>query len=67
METIVRKPASFRLRTDLDEPNEVTRNAIKEARNRKQYLKEELYDNAEEIKTTGRALPLPVILILLRS
>lgn len=78
METlIVRKPASFRLRTDVlerlkinaarenrtlnnyvesvlmdivyCEPNEVTKNAIKEAMNRKKYPEEELYGSAEEL------------------
>ncbi len=75
--TIVRKPASFRLRSDLleglkrnakrenrtlnnyvesvlldvvyDEPNEVTKAAIEEAMNRKEYPENELYSSAEEL------------------
>ena len=75
--TIVRKPASFRIRTDVlerlkinaarenrtlnnyvesvlmdivyHEPNEVTKAAIKEAMNRKDYPEEELYSSAEEL------------------
>lgn len=75
--TIVRQPASFRLRADLleglkrnaarenrslnnyvesvlldivyNEPNEVTKAAIEEAMNRKEYPENELYDSAEEM------------------
>ena len=75
--TIVRKPASFRLRADLlerlkknavrenrtlnnyvesvlldivyDEPNEVTKAAIKEAMSRKEYPQEDLYDDVDEM------------------
>ena len=75
--TIVRQPASFRLRADLleglkrnaarenrslnnyvesvlldivyNEPNEVTKAAIEEAMNRKDYPENELYDSAEEM------------------
>ena len=75
--TIERKPASFRLRSDLieglrrnakrenrtlnnyvesvlldivyNEPNEVTKAAIEEARNRKEYPENELYGSAEEM------------------
>ncbi len=74
---IVRKPTSFRLRTDLlellkekalranrtlnnyvesvllddvyNEPNAVTKAAIEEARNRKEYPANELYSSAEEL------------------
>jgi len=75
--TVVRKPASFRLRADLleslkrnaarenrtlnnyvesvllgivyEEPNEVTKAAIKEAMNRKEYPEGELYNSADEM------------------
>ena len=56
--TIRRRPTSFRLRTDLverlkrkaaDEPNEVTKAAIEEARNRKDYPESELYGSAKEM------------------
>ena len=75
--TIVRQPASFRLRSDLleglkrnaarenrslnnyvesvlldvvyNEPNEVTKAAIEEAMNRKEYPENELYSSAEEM------------------
>ena len=75
--TIVRQPASFRLRADLleglkrnaarenrslnnyvesvlldvvyNEPNEVTKAAIEEAMNRKEYPENELYSSAEEM------------------
>lgn len=75
--TIIRKPASFRLRCDLlerlkknavrenrtlnnyvesvlldivyDEPNEVTKAAIKEAMSRKKYPQEDLYDDVDEM------------------
>lgn len=75
--TIVRKPTSFRLRTDLieglkrkaaqqnrtlnnyvesvlldivyDEPNEETKAAIEEAKNRKQYPADELYSSVDEM------------------
>lgn len=74
---IVRKPTSFRLRTDLlellkekalranrtlnnyvesvllddvyNEPNAVTKAAIEEARNRKEYPANELYSSAEDL------------------
>ena len=74
---ITRKPASFRLRTDLleglkrkaaqenrtlnnyvesvlldivyDEPNEVTKAAIKEAKNRKYYPEDELCESVNEM------------------
>ena len=77
MDTIVRKPTSFRLRTDLieglrrkakkenrtlnnyvesvlldivyNEPNDTTKAAIAEAKNRKHYPQEELYTNADEL------------------
>ena len=32
-----------------DEPNEVTKAAIEEAMNRKEYPTEELYDNVEDL------------------
>lgn len=32
-----------------DEPNEVTKTAIKEAMNRKEYPKEDLYDDVDEL------------------
>ena len=75
--TIIRRPASFRLRADLleglkrnaarqnptlnnyvesvlldivyNEPNEVTKAAIKEAKSRKVYPENELYSSAEEM------------------
>ena len=75
--TIIRKPTSFRLRTDLleglkrkaarenrtpgnyvesvlldivyDEPNEVTKAAIMEAMNRKEYPAKDLYDDVNEL------------------
>ena len=75
--TIVRRPTTFRLRTDLleelkrnaakhdcslnsyveslllddvyYEPNEVTKAAIEEAMNRKEYPENELYSSAEEL------------------
>ena len=77
MDTIVRKPTSFRLRTDLieglrrkakkenrtlnnyvesvlldivyNEPNDTTKAAMTEAKNRKHYPQEELYTNADEL------------------
>ena len=77
MDTIVRKPTSFRLRADLierlrrkakkenrtlnnyvesvlldivyNEPNDTTKAAIAEAKNRKHYPQEELYTNADEL------------------
>ena len=42
--TIIRRPASFRLRA-----NKVTKAAIKEAKNRKVYPENELYSSAEEM------------------
>ena len=77
MDTIVRKPTSFRLRTDMieglrrkakkenrtlnnyvesvlldivyNEPNDTTKAAMTEAKNRKHYPQEELYTNADEL------------------